>query len=172
MKDMKGKNKERMPIKLTNSKNPTNLKYSRTKKGTITNIYAGMRRRARDYNRVIMPKIDFYRWIEDEQATFSSLFRNWEESAYTKELKPSVDRINNKEGYSINNIRLCTWRENRIAAIESVSKKVVQLKDDKIINTYSSGKEAERRTKIHSSHISRVARGSRKTAGGFKWKYI
>lgn len=44
--------------------------------------------------------------------------------------------------------------------------------DDSIIKTFLSAKEAENELKISRAHIGSVCKGKRKTAGGFKWKYL
>ena len=52
------------------------------------------------------------------------------------------------------------------------SKKVVQIKDGKSIEIFENAKKAQRKTHIDSSSISKAAKGVRKTAGGYVWKYI
>ena len=51
------------------------------------------------------------------------------------------------------------------------SKSISQYKNDILINVYGSSHEASRVLKIPFSNICKVARGERKTAGGFIWKY-
>lgn len=51
--------------------------------------------------------------------------------------------------------------------------KVLQIsKKGEIIKEWESTRDAQRRTKIQSIHISEVCRNIRKSAGGFIWKYI
>ena len=54
--------------------------------------------------------------------------------------------------------------------IEINSKPVIQVKNDCEIK-YQSAADAGRATGIVSSNITRVCKGERKTAGGFKWRY-
>ena len=57
-------------------------------------------------------------------------------------------------------------------AKSSVARKVIQLNiDGTKIREYSCIADAERETRISSSHIVAVCRGKRKTSGGFQWKY-
>lgn len=51
--------------------------------------------------------------------------------------------------------------------------KVEQINSEgKIVNTFESMLEAERVTGISNSHINAVARGKRRTAGGYVWRYF
>lgn len=38
--------------------------------------------------------------------------KNWEDSGYNTYLAPSLGRINEREGYSFDNLKLVTWVEN------------------------------------------------------------
>lgn len=58
-------------------------------------------------------------------------------------------------------------------AVSGFTKKVLQIdKNNKIIHTFSSVKEASNSLKLDASSISKVCRGERKTCGGFKWAYL
>ena len=50
-------------------------------------------------------------WVK-EQNNFKQLWERRVESEYTKSLRPSCDRIDDFKWYSIDNIRLITWKEN------------------------------------------------------------
>jgi hypothetical protein len=51
-------------------------------------------------------------------------------------------------------------------------KKVVQLKDGKVINTFSSMSEASRKTNITTSLISRCCNLKRKSTNGYEWRFV
>ena len=51
------------------------------------------------------------------------------------------------------------------------SKRILQIKDNKIIAEFYGCYEACRVTGINHGHISACCRGERKTAGGFQWQY-
>lgn len=44
--------------------------------------------------------------------------------------------------------------------------------EDELLNIYDSAKEASKITNTNRSSITMVCRGTRKQAGGFKWKYL
>lgn len=52
------------------------------------------------------------RWIITN-IKFRPLYLQWLRSKYLSSLKPSIDRISDTEGYSLNNIQLMTWAENK-----------------------------------------------------------
>jgi hypothetical protein len=52
-----------------------------------------------------------------------------------------------------------------------LSKPVIQLKDDIVINEYNSVKEASEKTGVIKQNISSALTGRYKTAGGFQWNY-
>ena len=58
-------------------------------------------------------------WI-DSQGNFDHLYKQWRDSGYLKDTKPSIDRIDNTNGYSFDNMRLTTWLENRKAQYDDV----------------------------------------------------
>jgi len=77
--------------------------------------------------------------------------------------------------YSYNHKRFTPpiyWK-NKFSYEHHSSKEVAQYDlNDRFINKYGSAHEAMRQTGIDNKYISRVARGERKTTGGFKWKYL
>lgn len=85
----------------------------------------------------------------------------------------------NKRNNSVANLEWCTYKYNanygtrneRVA--KSKSKPILQLdlKTGLIIATYSSIKEAGLSTGIYYDTITKAARGKRKTAGGYGWRY-
>lgn len=51
------------------------------------------------------------------------------------------------------------------------AKKVLQIKDGKIVGYFYGADEAYRITKINAGHIRSCCYGDRKTAGGYQWRY-
>ncbi len=155
--------------KLENTQN-----YRKSKKGVITNIYAHQLSRSRerwlDYPEYSLRELqDVY--LND--IKFNRIYNEWIKSGYTKEMKPSIDRINNKKWYSLDNIQILTWKDNRYK--QSMERRCRNWRVIWIwyweINTYKSQREAVKITWISQANISSVLNWNRKTAWGYKWIY-
>ncbi len=84
------------------------------------------------------------------------------------------DKLNNNE----DNLEWCTRSENLKHSFRVLwrqkrdwSKSVSKILNWDIICTYKSAKEAEEKTWVDSSTISKVCRGIKKSAGWFQWKF-
>lgn len=106
--------------------------------------------------------------------------------------KKEIDHINtDRTDNRVENLRWCTSSENMNNPLtktknsnshkdmwkkdshrEKICKKVLMILNGEVINTFYGTGEASRQTGINNSHIASVCRGKRKTAGGYKWKYI
>lgn len=60
----------------------------------------------------ILTKQDFMDWCKINKKCFILLQKEWKKSNYNRALAPSIDRIDNKKGYSINNIQWLALRDN------------------------------------------------------------
>lgn len=97
----------------------------------------------------------------------------------------------NKQNNSVDNLEWCEQSDNmkhayknglqipsenqRKAIINTnklKQKKVCQIKDGEIINTFSGISEASRQTKISISCISRCCNLKRKSTNGYKWRFL
>jgi len=96
--------------------------------------------------------------------------------------KPSIDRIDTKGNYSLENCHYMELHDNIVKGhfigrnykkiSEPRKKKISQFFKNNIkIRNFNSIAEAERILKICSSSIGECASGKRKSAGGFVWKY-
>ena len=90
----------------------TNLKllentsrYRKTPKGILTNIYNKQRERSRVKN-ICLPSYSLKELHEKylNNRRFKRLYSEWIERNYDKQFKPSIDRINCVEPYTLNNI--------------------------------------------------------------------
>lgn len=96
--------------------------------------------------------------------------------------KPSVDRLNDNISYTLNNIQMVTHKINQDKQNtkvkmginkNSTNKRITQLTIENVeIASFVSLHAAGEETKVAWQNISKVIRGLRKTAGGFKWKLI
>jgi len=158
-----------------------NKAYLRTKKGVVTGIYGGQRSgsKKRGHLPPTYTKQELKEWLYSNPL-FHILYDNWKRLDYQKRYKPSVDRKDDYIGYTMDNIQLMTWGENRTKGYKDKTegrnnknnKAVIQLTTDgEFIAEYHSTSEAGRQTEIKNCSISEVCRGNRKTAGGFVWGY-
>lgn len=123
-----------------------------------------------------------------EQSLFDELYNAWKCSGFSQDLSPSCDRINDKLPYSLDNITLMTWRENRSKGHKMVRttelhnptlfhgghRSVEKWSKDKktILDIYISQSEASRQNPgVGQGNISKVCKNLLKSTGGFHWKY-
>ena len=97
----------------------------------------------------------------------------------------------NKQNNSVDNLEWCEQSDNMKHAYKNglqipsenqrksiintnklKQKKVCQIKDGKIINTFSGISEASRQTKISISCISRCCNLKRKSTNGYEWRFV
>lgn len=87
------------------------------------------------------------------QPIFMTMYEEWKQSDYDRNLAPSVDRISDLDSYKLSTIQLMTWDENRKKA--GLSKKNSELlvhhrsvialnKDGTVFKQYASMAEAMR----------------------------
>ena len=160
---------------------------SRSYTGRIKQIYNGQRshRKAKGLCPPEYTYTEFENWVLS-QRKYESLHREWVSSGYSKGLSPSIDRINNHEGYKIGNIQLLTWAENfkksnmdirrgdivtpnlwhggikPIIGIDPITGKKVY---------FVSISDAKRLTGAQSGNICKVLKGKRPQTLGWTFKY-
>lgn len=122
------------------------------------------------------------------QPNFRELYTAWVKSKYDKMLRPSVDRIKEWESYSLDNIQLMTWAENkakgeldckegrRYYAVKPVCS--FDLKTDELAEQYISAHHAQRVLGIRHNTIASATAQSRLKNGrvlgkgsDFKWMF-
>lgn len=143
--------------------------YRKTKKGLLVNLFCEIRKR-----RGVSFSIDwFFKFSECQK--FNRLYNEWVNSGYKKDLKPSIDRINNKLGYTERNIQWLTWHENFYKGNRETQRAngraVFQLKNGIIVREFRSVAYAAMRLQLHVANICKVIDGSRNQTGGFTFKY-
>lgn len=80
------------------------------------------------------------RYIDDPQ--YLALYDTWIKSGKSRWTKPSLDRIDESKGYSLDNIALMTWKENCQKHIDDLKKPVAVFKGDALVGVFESQKEA------------------------------
>lgn len=163
--------------------NKTGREYKRTKRGVISQIYSKQRSKSKEksYPMPTYSKKQLINWLF-AKPLFHKLYDNWKASGFKKLLKPSCDRPDDYKGYSLNNLQLMTWGENKAKGESDMRNGINNKQSKAVIGTHmSTGKniefystrEAERQTGIRQGRISVVClkRYGCKTAGGYKWRH-
>lgn len=104
----------------------------RTPNGVITTLFIFMKRRSkkRKHAPPKFTKVQLTKWLYDNG--FQKLYDDWVSSGYNRWKKPSCDRLDDSKGYSFDNMRLVTWKENHDKnkrELEKKSRKAVQQID-------------------------------------------
>lgn len=169
----------------------TAIEWNRSRKGIVCRLWHkhNARSEIRGHNKPNYTK----EWLFDfvlNHPEFENLYAAWVASDYNKMLAPSIDRINDRIGYTKENIRLVTFGENMEHAWEAGRKKeldnagwakgacsdhkaVVQLTmGGDFIAEYISVSEACRALGALDSKISMACSGKRKSHAGFRWAYL
>ena len=155
--------------------------YFRTKKGLVVNIARTQVKnsKVRGMDRPTYSRVELQDWLYS-QTLFHELYDKWKASGYEKNLRPSVNRLNDYLGYSMSNIEIMTWEENRQKYIKDVTtgvnnkvnRSVSQYtKEGELVDTYHSARFAERELGYGGDSIGKVCRGVRDSLEGFIWKY-
>ena len=150
--------------------------------GVVTEMYSSQRAcsKKRDMAMPTYTKVELKDWLL-AQPSFKILYDGWIKSGRDVKLKPSVDRLDDYLGYTMQNIQLVSWETNNLKGYANrligknnkVSIGVIQcslLGEE--IKEYHSIAEASRQTGADGTHIANVAKGREKTAGGYIWKFI
>lgn len=131
---------------------------------------------------------EFRSWIL-AQPNFKSLYKAWVNSKFDKYLKPSVDRIKEWETYTLDNIQVITWAENkakgeldckegrRYSGVKPICS--FDLVIEELQQQYISAHEAQRQLDIKHNTISSAINKTRQSngtklykGGSFKWMYL
>lgn len=146
----------------------TTARYRKTPRGVLTNSYAHQRHR----RNVEYSLAEFHeRFLKSKR--FLRLFDEWIKQGCIREMKPTIDRINAKKGYTLDNIQILTWAENRFK--QNMERRhrggaVLQMIGNKVVKRFKSQKEAARLTGLSQGSLSMALNGKRQTAGGYRWK--
>ena len=153
--------------------------YDSTEKGVIRVIYKTQKtaNKKRGFGALPYTKAELKDWLY--KNNYKKMYDHWISKGMKKDDKPSVDRIDDFSGFSFNNIKLGTWKENRnhqyLDLITGVGTGGVRCKpvnkiskEGIIISTYVSLRSAQRDIG-HS--IEYALKNKVKCKGGFYWKY-
>ena len=158
-----------------------NRSYAHSINGLIAHMFCDQRKHAIIRSQA-MPTYDleeFKAWILS-QNNFLNLYNDWKNSNFEKTKRPSTDRINDFLSYSLDNITLTTWAENKeksiiqrqngIGTAGLFCKPIIQIDmNGNVVAEFVSAAQAKRETGI--SGILHALKGRSKHSGGFKWEY-
>jgi hypothetical protein len=157
----------------------------KTIKYYYTQVYSSVRykskRRGEEYPS--FTKKELIQWLIS--MGLQQMWITYAESGYNKDLKPSIDRLDDYGVYEFYNMRLVTWRENLIAGVNGKKhhKNCHNKQNEKAINlltgsnigitkvNFSSVKDCAKWLKVHPVSVSRVLTGMRKKIKGYKVEY-
>lgn len=162
-------------------------RISRTEQGVIKSIYNGQLSSSKRRGH-IMPLYsleDLSTWLYENN--FKIFYDIWVQSGYQKDLKPSVDRLNDFKGYSFDNIKLTTWCDNRNKQYDDFRKnklpnggyfggghKAVEAinEDGTVFKEFISMAEAKRYFGLAThANISMCCSNKKTKCAGYKWRY-
>lgn len=113
------------------------------------------------------------RFLEDRK--FDRIYKEWIRSGYDKQFKPSLDRIDCMKPYTLKNLHILSWAENRYKQRMEFkrirARTVLMKKGDEIIRKFKSVSHAVRETGLHQGNISSCLHNKRITVGGYKFIY-
>lgn len=155
--------------------------YKKSKEGLIRGILVQQKRssKKRLHNSPNYSLDEFREWFY-AQYNFEELYNNWVNSNYNKKLTPSVDRKNDLEPYTFDNIRLVTWEDNMKKAHEDKlngvtgrdMKTVYQYdKEFNLVATYHSATFASKQLGVSQATICNRCRNNLKLIKGCYWSY-
>lgn len=174
-------NKDRLNTRCKKCIAELTMIYFRSLYGKITAIYNNQKSLSiqRKHAPPSYTKKELEHWMN--QNGYKVLWETWKNSKYKPELSPSVDRLNDLFPYTLNNIRLVTWKENNnknhkerfsCHKITQQNKKINQLTiSGDFIASFASIAFAARTLNICRTNINNVCLKKHHTAGGFKWEY-
>lgn len=161
--------------------------YRKTKQGVVSTIYGDQKSNSliRGHKPPTYTKDELNSWLLNDWL-FDLLYTNWCNCGYLKDMKPSVDRLDDSKGYSFDNIQIMTWKENQLKCNYQVRnnikkhsgllngghKAVSQYTLDGIfIKDFISASEASRQTNSNRRSLSACCGGNAKSCNGFVWKF-
>lgn len=123
--------------------------YDKTAVGVFTRIWGKQRSKSKERGHP-MPeysKVWMINWCYEQG--FDVIFRLWVASGYDKNMKPSIDRLDDSIPYTKNNIQMVVWYINNHKPLSYVKTSVVKVKtilcydlEDKVIGSYVTLQEA------------------------------
>lgn len=179
---VRDKNKDGLQSRCKACDKQYRIDKDRTKIGLIERIYFAQtsNSKQRGHNPPKYTKDELVLWTTT-QPNFERLYRDWEDSDYDTECRPSIDRLDDYKGYSMDNIQLLTWGENKNKLYKDTkeginTKTLIEIHkytlEGVYIESYHSASEAIRQNNLSSSSSLAKSTNKPKVAGGFQWSRV
>lgn len=157
------------------------FEYNRTRDGIITKILSSQKKNSkrRGHEAPAYNKQEFKDWMLS-RPNFEPLYLAWVSSNYNRDLKLSVDRLDDNLPYSIDNIQLMTWGENYRKSRADIQSGKLRTNHKVVIGTnintgekieFDSLKEAANYIGVDSSNITKCCTGIQGSSGGYSWRH-
>ena len=120
------------------------------------------------------------------QKIYHTLYEEWVQSDFKKGKSPSCDRIDDSKPYTLDNIQLMSWDDNKAKGHKSISDNTIQNSgllhgghrqvdmltlEGQYIKTFISMRRAAAESNAHQANISKCCRGKLNKTGGYRWRY-
>lgn len=162
-----------------------NQRYRQSQRGVITRIYNEQIRTSKE-RKHISPDYSRDQLSDWMYANgFIWLYINWKQTEYDKQSAPSCDRVNSNKPYTLNNLTLITWEENRLNYHEEIRQKTHKhvvngnkvkvnqySKSGILIKTHLTKRAAAIAVNRCESSIHRACYNQGTTCAGYIWRAI
>lgn len=143
--------------------NELSREKSKTKDGLISSIYRHQKSASKRRGHIVPSySIEELREWMLSRSNFEDIYKEWVDGDYNKLLIPSIDRLDDFKGYSLDNIQLVTWKYNKLKQNSDIrlGRSTSGKANCKAVNyngvEYHSQAEASRKTGIPQQRISRA----------------
>ena len=117
-------------------------------------------------------------FCEKTHSQFMMLYKRWQDSGYDKWLSPSIDRIDNGGGYTVDNIQWLTMADNDDKYRKEKARRIAVSKDGETMGVFPTQQSAADAIGAHQANVGRALRqgdrknGTPRLVNGYSLKYV
>lgn len=167
-----------MPIEAKGQCKNCSYKYRRKYDSTfyLRKCYAGIKQRCTNpknhnskyyYGKEICPLGTFLNRFSNDNV-FLEMFKKWQESGFEYRIKPTIDRLDNNKGYTVDNMQILTHIEN---AKKDCEIPIIGIYRNFFSEWFPSQTYAAKELNLQRSNLWKVINGERKAISGWSFKY-